>query len=333
MHQQELKTPGRVLDGRGIIHPGWAARPVQVYRRADIKASPLRIKEWDFYQVSDREKCLQFTFGHASYAGQAGIMLFDFRNGKMIADINKIIPFPFGRLHLPESAETDSDITYDKQGVHLRFKTEGSTRFLSFSAPDFEANITLERTMPFSAVVQTPFRESPRMFYYNQKINCMTARGRAVYKGQAYTFGEDAFGLLDWGRGVWPYHNEWYWANGTAPVAGQLFGFNLGCGFGDTSKSTENMLFYGGKVTKLGRVHFDLGTAYMKPWHLYDDEGRLDLTLTPSFDRTTRIRAVVVNNCCHQMFGLFEGTAVLADGTKLLIEELPAFAEHAVNTW
>lgn len=47
MHQQELKTPGRVLDGRGIIHPGWAARPVQVYRRADIKASPLRIKEWE----------------------------------------------------------------------------------------------------------------------------------------------------------------------------------------------------------------------------------------------------------------------------------------------
>lgn len=93
------------------------------------------------------------------------------------------------------------------------------------------------------------------------------------------------------------------------------------------------MLFYGGKVTKLGRVHFDLGTTYMKPWHLYDDEGRLDLTLTPSFDRTTRIRAVVVNNCCHQMFGLFEGTAVLADGTKLLVEELPAFAEHAVNNW
>ena len=104
MHQQELKTPGRVLDGRGIIHPGWAARPVQVYRRADIKASPLRIKEWDFYQVSDREKCLQFTFGHASYAGQAGIMLFDFQNGKMIADINKIIPFPFGRLHLPSKS-------------------------------------------------------------------------------------------------------------------------------------------------------------------------------------------------------------------------------------
>ncbi|MFR8664298.1 MAG: DUF2804 domain-containing protein [Ruthenibacterium sp.] len=333
MHQQEIKTPGYVLDSRGVIQPGWAPRAVQTYRRADIKASPLRIKEWDFYQVSDREKCLQFTFGHASYAGQAGIMLFDFKKGEMIADISKLIPFPFGSLHLPENAEEDSDVTYDKQGVHLRFKTEGETRFLSFSAPDFEATITLERTMPFSTVIQTPFKESPRMFYYNQKINCMTARGRAVYKGRTYTFGEDAFGLLDWGRGVWPYHNEWYWSNGTGPVAGQLFGFNLGRGFGDTSKATENMLFYGGEVTKLGQVHFDLGTAYMKPWHLYDDEGKLDLTLTPSFDRTTRIKALVVNNCCHQMFGMFEGAAVLADGTRLQIEELPAFAEHAVNNW
>ena len=92
MHQQEIKTPGYVLDSRGVIQPGWAPRAVQTYRRADIKASPLRIKEWDFYQVSDREKCLQFTFGHASYAGQVGIMLFDFKKGEMIADISKLIP-------------------------------------------------------------------------------------------------------------------------------------------------------------------------------------------------------------------------------------------------
>ncbi len=333
MHQHEIKTPGMVLDKQGRITPGWASHAVQTYCRADIKASPLRIKEWDFYQVSDGEKCLQFTFGHASYAGQVGVMLFDFKKGTMIANINKLIPFPFSSLHLPESAEKDSDITYDKQGVHLRFKTEGATRYLSFSARDFEANITLEKTIPYSAVIQTPFRESPRMFYYNQKINCMTARGRAVYKGQAYTFEEGAFGLLDWGRGVWPYHNEWYWSNGAGTVEGRMFGFNLGCGFGDTSQATENMLFYGETLTKLGRVHFELGADYMKPWRLYDDEGQLDLTLVPEFDRTTKIQALIVRNCCHQMFGRFHGTAVLADGTKLTIEELPAFAEHAVNNW
>ena len=50
--------------------------------------------------------------------------------------------------------------------------------------------------------------------------------------------------------------------------------------------------FYNGKYHKLGRVHFDLDTEYMKPWRLYDDEGRLDLTLTPCYDRTTRMKAV-----------------------------------------
>lgn len=161
----------------------------------------------------------------------------------------------------------------------------------------------------------------------------MTARGRAVCGGKEYIFGDGAFGLLDWGRGVWPFHNEWYWSNGTGTVDGKIFGFNLGTGFGNTSQASENMLFYNGKYHKLGRVHFDLDTEYMKPWRLYDDEGRLDLTLTPCYDRTTRMKVLFVDNCCHQMFGGFSGRAVLDDGTVLQIDDLQAFAEHAVNNW
>ena len=153
----------------------------------------------------------------------------------------------------------------------------------------------------------------------------MTARGRAVCGGKEYIFGDGAFGLLDWGRGVWPFHNEWYWSNGTGTVDGKIFGFNLGTGFGNTSQATENMLFYNGKYHKLGRVHFDLDTEYMKPWRLYDDEGRLDLTLTPCYDRTTRMKVLFVDNCCHQMFGGFSGRAVLDDGTVLQIDDLQAF--------
>ncbi len=333
MAELQITAPGYVLDEQGKISPGYSTHALCTYRRADIKASPLRIKEWDFYQVSDGEKCLQFTFGHASYAGQVGVMLFDFKKGEMIADINKLLAFPFGRLHLPENAETDSEITYDKGGVHLKFKVDGNTRYLSFSAPDFEANITLERKTPHSLVIHVPFNESKTAFYYNQKINCMTARGQVNYKGTAYTFGEDAFGLLDWGRGVWPFHNEWYWSNGTGLVDGEMFGFNLGTGFGNTSCATENILFYKGAAHKLGAVRFDLDTTYLKPWHIYDSEGRLDLMLTPTFDRTTKTKVLFINNCCHQMFGGFSGTAKLDDGTVLHIENLQAFAEHAVNNW
>ena len=203
MHQQELKTPGRKswTAAASFIRGGppglcrYTAGPIS-------RPLPLRIKEWDFYQVSDREKCLQFTFGHASYAGQAGIMLFDFRNGKMIADINKIIPFPFGRLYLPESAETDSDIAYDKQGVHLRFKTERAAHAFSlFLRPILKPTSRWNAPCHFLPSFRRHFGNRPHV-YYNQKINCMTARGRAVYKGRGTHSAKTHFGLLDWAAGV-----------------------------------------------------------------------------------------------------------------------------------
>lgn len=94
MQEHRITTPGPVLDKQGVITPGYSEKSVLTYRRRDIKAPFYRIKEWDFYQVSDGEKCLQFTYGHASYAGQVGIMLFDFKKGEMIADINKLLAFP-----------------------------------------------------------------------------------------------------------------------------------------------------------------------------------------------------------------------------------------------
>lgn len=128
MQERHITTPGPVLDEHGVITPGYSERSICTYRRADIKAPFYRIKEWDFYQVSDGEKCLQFTYGHASYAGQVAVMLFNFKTGEVIANISKLLALPFGSLHLPENAEQDSDICYDKGGVHLRFKVEGDTQ-------------------------------------------------------------------------------------------------------------------------------------------------------------------------------------------------------------
>ena len=329
----EQKTP--VLDENGYITAGYATSAVCDYRRKDIKAPFYRIKEWDFYQVSDGEKCLQFTIGHASYAGQVGVMLFDFKKGEMIANINKMLVLPFNRLHLPENGETDHEINYHSGGYHMHLKTEGNFRYLSFSANDFSASITLERKNPNSLVINIPFDEYKTAFYYNQKINCMTACGHASVGGKAYTFdSSDSFGLLDWGRGVWPFHNEWYWSNGTGIADGEIFGFNLGTGFGNTSAATENMLFYKGEAHKIGKVSFELDkTAYMMPWRIHDEKGLLDLTLTPMYDRTTRTKVLFIDNVCHQMFGVFSGEVTLSDGTVLHIKDITAFAEHAVNNW
>ena len=46
--QHEILSEIPLLDKNGnLTEPGFAKKLLPVYRRADIKASPLRIKEWD----------------------------------------------------------------------------------------------------------------------------------------------------------------------------------------------------------------------------------------------------------------------------------------------
>jgi len=332
--QKQFMQPGPVLTKKGSPNPGYSTKSILSYQRKAIKASPFRIKEWDFYQVTDGTMCLQFTIGHAAYAGQVGVMFFDFAKKEKLAEKGTFLVLPFGSLHLPEDAEKDHVISYSKKTGEMCFEAKGNTRHLYCKWADFEADIILTRQNSNSLVINVPFDESQKAFYYNHKINCMLAEGTVKYSGKQYHFSpKDSFGLLDWGRGVWPFHNEWYWSNGTGYIGDKIFGFNLGCGFGNTGNATENILFYGDTVHKLGEVKFELGSDYMKPWHLHDLEGRLDLTLTPLYDRTTQTKLLWVDNCCHQMFGEFTGKVVLDNGTELNIEKLISFAEHAINNW
>lgn len=53
-------------------------------------------------------------------------------------------------------------------------------------------------------VICTPF-DKPGCFYFNQKINCMRARGQVRLGEKTYVFDPaDSFGVLDWGRGCGP---------------------------------------------------------------------------------------------------------------------------------
>ena len=341
--ERELLERGPVLDKKGRPVPGYSKRSTLVYDRKAIKAPPWRIKEWDFYQISNDHLCLQLTIGHAAYAGQVSVMLFDFKEGKKYLDVCRTLALPFGSLHMPADAEKDHRLVYSHKGFpnkygnsgnYMGFQVVSGKRLLTCQWKDLEISIRLERENPDSLVVNLPFDEYAHAFYYNHKINCMTAEGYVRTHKHEWRFDKkDSFGILDWGRGVWPFHNEWYWSNGSGWLEGEMFGFNLGCGFGNTDIASENMLFYKGKSHKLGKVDFELGKAYMDPWHLHDREGRLDLWLTPVYDRETIIKLLWVDNHCHQMFGSFSGSVVLDDGSRLQVKDVISFAEHAVNNW
>ena len=171
----------------------------------------------------------------------------------------------------------------------------------------------------------------------------MRAEGTVTYgyHNHTYTFDPaDSFAVLDWGRGVWTYKNTWYWGSASGLVDGEKFGFNIGYGFGNTRAASENMLFYKGRAHKLSQVIFhipgDGGRAtpdYMRPWTFTSDDGRFEMDYTPVLDRASCSDVGLIKSDQHQVFGVFNGRAVLDDGTVLNVKDLPGFAEKVINKW
>ena len=335
MHTQ----PGPVLDEKGRPFPGYSTHSVLTYNRNQIKAPAYRIKEWDFYQISNEELCLQFTIGHTSYVGQVSVMLFNFATGEKILYKEKLIPLPFGKMGMGTNAESDSTLKYDKGGMYMEFITKDGVRTLKCKCEEVETEIVLRTTMPHSLVINIPFDEKETQFYYNHKINCMTAEGYVKNGDKEYKFDPaDSYGILDWGRGVWTYSNTWYWGSASGLADGVDFGFNIGYGFGDTSAASENMLFYAGKAHKLSRVTFHIPMKngkedYLQPWRFTSDDGRFEMDFRPVINRASCTDVKLIKSDQNQVFGRFTGTAVLDDGTRLQVRDLFGFAEKVENKW
>jgi len=329
-------SPGEhMLDRKGNPIAGYTLHGDAVYERSRVHGALLRLKEWDFYQIADERYCLQLVIGHVSYAGNCNIAFFDHREGRRIFERGCTTALPLRSMKMPESAHTDSVLSFAQNDLRLSFETKNARRRLSAQCEGFLAEIELTPDVPESILLCTPF-VNPWEFYINEKINLLRASVSVEYNGNVYRFDpERTYSLLDWGRGVWPVSHEWYWSSASTLLGGRPFGFNLGCGFGDDGKrrGTENVVYWGDAVIKLSDMHITHGEDPMQPWTLDSGDGRFVAQLTPRYDRDTITKLLFVNNRCHQMFGTFEGCFRANGETEIPFSGVTGFAEHAVNHW
>ena len=342
MSQHEITEAKRLLDPNGnIAEPGYARKLLPVYHRDDIKASSLRIKEWDYYLINNGRFALALTIDNNGYMNMNSVSLLDFEENWEITN-SPMKFFPGRNPTLPETSAR-GDVELQGKGHHLKFENDGSgVRHLTAELEKFgplgaiRADITLTEEPEDSMVICTPF-DKPGHFYYNQKINCMRAAGTVTYGEKTYVFDpKESFAVLDWGRGVWTYHNTWYWGSASYQVDGVPFGWNIGYGFGDTSAASENMLFYNGKAHKLSNVKFNIPgdeKDFLSPWTFTSDGGRFEMNFVPVLDRASCTNVLLIKSDQHQVFGKFSGKAVLDDGTVIEVKGLPGFAEKVENKW
>ncbi|MFZ5645362.1 MAG: DUF2804 domain-containing protein [Bacillota bacterium] len=338
--QVEITRSADLLNEKGeLSHPGWAKELLLRYDRSAIKKSKLRIKEWDYYCILTANHGIALTVADNGYMGIASATLFDFSVPREIT--NSIFTFfPLGSFNMPSSSK-DGDVHFESKSRAFHFIRKPEKRILTLNYPDFaekkDLTCSVTLTQPDSLqsmVIATPFKEDRNAFYYNQKVNCMPAEGEIRFGDSVFHFHpSSSFGVLDWGRGVWTYSNTWYWGSASGLLEDIPFGFNIGYGFGDTTKATENMLFYNEKANKLDRIEFHIPPDYLKPWTFTSSDHRFEMEFKPLLDRSANINLILLKSVQHQVFGYFSGKAVLDDGKEIILNNFLGFAEKVENKW
>ena len=343
MTQHEILSPAPLLDASGNLRePGWARALLPVYCRQQIRAPKTRIKEWDYYLVTDGHIGLALTIADNGYMGLSSVSFLNFDERWEITK-SPMRAFPMGKTNLPETSRLGAS-EVAASGYALAFYHEDGARQLSFhmekfrGRDDIEGIVTLTDEPEDSLVIATPFQK-PGHFYYNQKINCLRAQGWVKFGAERFEITPDRFfAVLDWGRGVWTYRNTWYWSSASGLLDGVPFGWNLGYGFGDTSAATDNALFYNGRLHKLEHITFEIPFRdgredYLAPWRFTSSDGRFEMTFRPVLDRAACTDFKFLKSDQHQVFGMFSGRAVLDDDSELLVQDFFGFAEKVENKW
>lgn len=333
--QNKLK-PGKLLNEDGNLNEaGYAFSLVKEYNRNDIKAKWHRIKEWDYYYIGNKNFGIALTIADNSYMWLCTASFLNFEEKREVTK-SKMGALSKGKTNLPSTSEI-GDVFKKGKGFSFEFFNNGKERHLlvhyeKFNGKDdYDVDVILTKMVNDSMVIATPWDED-KHFYYNQKINCLKAKGKAKFGDNEYSL-DDCYGVLDWGRGVWTYKNTWYWSsmNGVNEK-GQAIGFNLGYGFGNTSAASENMVFFDKIAYKLEDVKFNIPVndknecEFTKQWTFTSSDKSINMTFDPIIDRFTDTNILVIQTLQHQVFGKFNGI-IKIDDKEIIIKDQLGFAE------
>ncbi len=338
--QTEITNPSDLFKKDGsLLQRGWARKPILRYNKENIGKGWSRIKEWDHLSVLNDKFGFQLTIGDIGYLTQMSYVWLDFekkeREGK-----GQFKFFTKSKL-LPLSSLKDSTIEFLSKKFTAIIEKKRNQRILTIDDPTFmdkgiKGTIILDDKPEWdNTVVATGYKDDPNLFYYNHKINMMPAEGSIQIGEKEYSFNPDtSFGLMDWGRGIWPYHTHWLWGSACGIVNGVPFAFNIGYGFGDLTTHTENIIFYDGKAHKIDEVtfhHEDRDPT--KAWTFTSNDDRFNMVLTPLIPHREKINFGLIYLNSSLLHGFYTGDVVLDSGEKIHIENMLGHAEDIFWRW
>ncbi len=344
-HERELtEAVDLCMPDGGLLNPaarGWSRHPLH---RGNMRRAWGRNKRWDYWAIQSDAVIVAVTFADIDYLGLVSIDWIDLRSGR---SGRRVAARPASRgVSLPQRPGTEP-LRFSNRGLTVEVSdTDDATRLLASwtekgrGACHLDVSVGARQQDSLNVVV--PW--SPKRFQFTSKHQARPAVGSLHLGEERFTFGGtdpnddelEAWGILDVGRGRWPYKMRWNWggASGRATDGGPLVGVQIGAKWTDGTGATENGVIVDGSLVKIGEeLTWDYSWEEpLAPWHVHGGCG-LDITLTPVYDRHSRTTAGVLSMEVHQVFGRWSGVVPDGRGGTLAVDRIQGFAEEARNRW
>lgn len=209
-HEPEIVTPVDLCDARGRLNPaavGWTRQP---RHRANLRGWG-RTKRWEYWCVQGPDCVLALTVSSIDYLALHTVWFLAHADpGQPAVEVDRTAIVPLGRVALPDTSG-GGPVSVSAQGMDIRIDpTPGSVR-LRARTDEVRADVTLSRPQGHESLgVVIPWSDT--RFQYTVKENTLPASGTVTVRGREYRFDPtESFGVLDHGRGRWPYATTWNW--------------------------------------------------------------------------------------------------------------------------
>jgi hypothetical protein len=271
------------------------------------------------------------------YLGYAGISVISLKEKNRSTQIFRT-PLPLGAMGLPDSDETGT-VRFQrgrKAGIEFASMSSG-IKLIKVDVAKFGHNRYLRGEVVLtppekaeSLVTHIPWRSGKNAFVLSLRSPWYAVEGVMQFGTSEIIFTKgNAWGILDWNRGIRPKADVHYWASACGISCGRRAGFSIGYGTADASTGTENAFFTDGKIHKLDQVSFHISPAsWLDPWRFTGNDKRLEMTFSPAQERLERHRLGFHTITRRQVCGSFSGSMILDDGSKLEFKDLTGIAER-----
>jgi hypothetical protein len=357
-HEPEITEPVDLCtpDGKRLnpAAKGWSR---QVLHTGNLRGRWGRTKRWDYWAILAGDWSISLTYADVDYLGIAEVWWCHLPTGEKgghaatipgargitLPDLPGSAPLRYG------SSKIEIALTDDADGTTIAawWTEKGGGRGSLNARVDLPAgHESLNVVIPWS----------DKQFQYTSKHQARAAHGTLEVGEHVVHFGssaasaavdeaidpegtereDEAWGVLDVGRGRWPYSTRWNWGGGAGrSTEGAVVGIQIGAKWTEGTGFTENGVIVDGVLTKIGE---ELSWDYawdqpLQPWHVRHADGSFDLTLTPTYDKHSKVEALVMGTEVHQVFGTWAGHVTADDGTVHHVDGIQGFAEESRSRW